>query len=332
MLVLLASTRTVTLLRDGWPRRLKRAEGQVFPRMENIVMQSWPLGRTIRYPKSRPRRRPPGLVSREEPHVHAASLDFFTGHSFDFDESEAEFSGAAGAQYWFIEAGGGDGESWTIGDAPAESEELALGLDTDREQIEAPCPEIEGIDLEVTESARFNRNVAGLSVVAGFEGPFATVIDWGDGISSKGTALRDEARVLVSGQHLYSRHGTFVVTTWVRAGHGRARFAASKVKVHDAGIQAGGHFVRARTGREFTGTVAHFRDQNPFSQLGDFSSRIRWSDGSTSVGFIVPNLDGGYDVLGTHTFLAPGRFWLDVSIQSIGGSLASARASARVVA
>ena len=48
--------------------------------------------------------------------------------------------------------------------------------------------------------------------------------------------------------------------------------------------------------------VAHFTDADPNGTVGDYTATITWADGQTSPGTVVVN-DGGFDVLGSHTYL-----------------------------
>ena len=192
--------------------------------------------------------------------------------------------------------------------------------------------DVEGAKLEVIEGSNFNRNVAAF---AAGHGPneasrFTATIDWGDGATNRGTILNDGSRFRVSGRHAYANCGVYSATVRILGDGSLKGEATSAITVHDAGFHAVGHFTRAAAGREFDGVVAHFRDQNRFGQPDSFTARIDWGDGAISPGTIVVNLDGGCDILGTHTFVAAGNYPIEVRIASHGGNTASARTSIRV--
>ncbi len=63
-------------------------------------------------------------------------------------------------------------------------------------------------------------------------------------------------------------------------------------------------------GQTFTGIVGTFGDYHPYNiveELPQFVS-IDWADGTTSQGTLVQNQQGGYDVIGTHTYASAGTY------------------------
>ena len=187
------------------------------------------------------------------------------------------------------------------------------------------------IAIEVTEGTKFNRNLACFTLPSGVaRRRFMARIDWGDGTSSTGAVLCKGAMYFVAGAHVYTRHGSYTAIVRIRDKDGPAGIAVSPIMVRDANMSAGRHSFRAWASREWTGAVAHFRDHNPFSQADHFTAEIHWGDGSASNGTIIANVDGGYDVLGTHTYAESGRFAVDVTVRSDGGATASAQSTARV--
>ena len=55
----------------------------------------------------------------------------------------------------------------------------------------------------------------------------------------------------------------------------------------------------------FTGAIASFSSNLLNSKASDFTSSIDWGDGHVSAGSIVPNVSGGFDVVGSNAFSAP---------------------------
>jgi len=107
--------------------------------------------------------------------------------------------------------------------------------------------------------------------------------------------------------------------------------------------------INATAGTPFTAKVASFFDGDPNGQVSDYSVVIDWGDGTTSSGgvtpnmaqpddevspeqiaSITPNLMGGFDVSGTHTYTTTGVFKIITSIRDTGGASISAGATATV--
>ena len=55
-------------------------------------------------------------------------------------------------------------------------------------------------------------------------------------------------------------------------------------------------------GAAFNGAVATFADSNASAQAASFTATIDWGDGVTSSGSVVSNGDGGFNVVGSHTY------------------------------
>jgi hypothetical protein len=81
-------------------------------------------------------------------------------------------------------------------------------------------------------------------------------------------------------------------------------------------------------------TVATFtsNDQSPQS-AANYSAAIDWGDGQNSPGTIQPNSGGGFDVLGSHAYSAPGNYTVAVQIADlVDSTTASANSTAAVLA
>ena len=55
----------------------------------------------------------------------------------------------------------------------------------------------------------------------------------------------------------------------------------------------------------FTGAIASFTSNLLNSKASDFTASIDWGDGHVSAGSVVPNVSGGFDVVGSNSFSAP---------------------------
>ena len=74
----------------------------------------------------------------------------------------------------------------------------------------------------------------------------------------------------------------------------------------------------------WTGEVAAFTDLDTKAAAGDFTASIDWGDGTTSVGVVASDGNGGFTVSGSHQFGNVGTFSANVSILDKGGSIATA--------
>ncbi|MBY0522984.1 MAG: Ig-like domain repeat protein [Gemmataceae bacterium] len=109
-----------------------------------------------------------------------------------------------------------------------------------------------------------------------------------------------------------------------------------------AGIEDfGSGFLGGFRGGFLGGSGPGFGLQNPGQPGGNIqppqmggggigSVTIDWGDGNTSLGTVVIDPDGGFDVLGSNTYLHAGAFTVQVQITDRGGSTASAASTAVV--
>src|SRR5262249_50920102 len=86
----------------------------------------------------------------------------------------------------------------------------------------------------------------------------------------------------------------------------------------------------ATAGAPFSGTVATFRDANPFGTASEFSATIHWGDGEVSVGEVRADGPGRFRVIGSHTYAVADKYDVIVEIADEGGSTAVARGTAKV--
>jgi hypothetical protein len=77
--------------------------------------------------------------------------------------------------------------------------------------------------------------------------------------------------------------------------------------------------------------VATFTDADPNAVAGDFTAVIHWGDGQTPAGTVTSDSDGGFDVIGDHTYAGLGGYKVKVVIHDAGGSTATAHGHAQVV-
>ena len=89
--------------------------------------------------------------------------------------------------------------------------------------------------------------------------------------------------------------------------------------------------VAAVAGRAFVNlVVATFTDSNPNATPPDFTAAIDWGDGYNTVTTVTADGRGGFDILGTHTYLAAGSYTFSVQVTDSGGTTATATGTAVV--
>jgi hypothetical protein len=88
--------------------------------------------------------------------------------------------------------------------------------------------------------------------------------------------------------------------------------------------------VHATAGQSFTGVAATFSDADPNANAKDFTANINWGDGHSSVGTIVADGNGGFNVMGTNTYANPGLYSIAVQIQDFGSSFFTVTNTANV--
>ena len=155
---------------------------------------------------------------------------------------------------------------------------------------------------------------------------FAVTINWGDGTdATTGTVSQPTAGgpYVISGSHVYSRFGTFTISTAINDDAGGSTSATLPITVADAAIQAAGfEFLQGSEGVAFTQPVATFLDANPLGLITDFTAQISWGDGTTSAGTITqpdPAVSD-FEVAGNHVYqtqLTP--YLATITITSLGG-------------
>jgi hypothetical protein len=121
---------------------------------------------------------------------------------------------------------------------------------------------------------------------------------------------------LVTG--LGSPHADLVVSDLVRVGTATGPFT-----VFDEPVSV-------TEGQAFSGAVAWVRDTYAGDTTSSITARIDWGDGVASIGTVVGNGRGGFDITGTHTYAEAGRYTIRVAATRKGGGSASANGQATV--
>jgi hypothetical protein len=164
---------------------------------------------------------------------------------------------------------------------------------------------------------------------------YAATIKWGDGHTSVGSvASNGSSGFNVTGTNTYAAPGPDSVTvTITRLIDNESATATSTAVVVAPSISAGGTTIVATAGQTFTGTVASFSDLTPGTVPGDYHASIAWGNGQSSVGTIVANPAGGFNVVGTTWFGAAssGEMVLVTIVRNSDGATATASSTAIVV-
>ncbi|MGE3817939.1 MAG: Ig-like domain-containing protein [Isosphaeraceae bacterium] len=169
--------------------------------------------------------------------------------------------------------------------------------------------------------------------VPGRPSDYSALIEWGNGESTPGVVRFDalQATFVVEGAMRYRAEGVYPVRVEVRARDGAVAVATGLAAVADAPLLGYETTVRLETRRSFGGIVASFVDMGTPNRAEDYAATIDWGDGTSTRGTVVPNADGGFDVLGTHTYETPGRRAMTITIVGAGGSEVTVNTVARVV-
>jgi hypothetical protein len=168
------------------------------------------------------------------------------------------------------------------------------------------------------------------AVAASFAGA-AVTIAWGDGQSSAGALVANGAGGYdVTGTHTYAQPGPVTVSAQVTPPGGATTTLTQAVNVADPGLAAAVSAVSAVKEQAFSGVVATFTDADAGAHAGDFSAALTWGDGTTTAGTVTADPLGGFDVSGTHTYLAAGPELVGVLVKDAGGAVAVSAGTAQV--
>jgi uncharacterized protein (TIGR03118 family) len=156
---------------------------------------------------------------------------------------------------------------------------------------------------------------------------FSAIIDWGNGHVSAGTVVGvASGGFAVIGSYTYPEEGAFRVSAQIIDKDGTVAVVRTTNIVADAALTATGVTIDTTQDRFLTNVVvAKFTDADPAGTATDFVATIAWGDGTSSTGTIVKDIHGGFDVLGSHTFDAPGAFAIQTQIRDGGSGVTSSQ-------
>jgi hypothetical protein len=93
---------------------------------------------------------------------------------------------------------------------------------------------------------------------------------------------------------------------------------------------ANGMVVFATRSAPLNTVVASFTDDLPNAAPSDFNVSISWGDGQTTPGTVTRNNQGGFDIIGSHTYAEDATYAVGISATDPGGQTASADCTAHV--
>jgi len=162
---------------------------------------------------------------------------------------------------------------------------------------------------------------------------FSATIFWGDGSQSSGSIVANvNGGFDVFGGHTYTEEGNYNMHVTINdVGGAQITTLDSVATVTDAALSSNGVSLTSVEGNPLPNSViAHFTDANAFATVSDFSASINWGDGTQSNGTVVANPNGGYDVIGGHTYAEVSSYQVNVSISDLGGASTSAQSAVAV--
>jgi uncharacterized repeat protein (TIGR01451 family) len=149
---------------------------------------------------------------------------------------------------------------------------------------------------------------------------YSATIDWGGGSTSAGVISLANGRFTVSGSHNYLEQGTSDFTVTIHHDTATDVAVTDRAVIMDAPLSLAAKLFKPVEGAAFSGPVATLVDANSNATIDDFSATIQWGDGTSSVGTVMPNANGGFDVAGGHTYAQAGTQQVTVSVNDTGGA------------
>jgi hypothetical protein len=169
-------------------------------------------------------------------------------------------------------------------------------------------------------------------------GDYSASITWGDQdgsghpLTSQGTIVDlGGGKFQVVGSHIYAEEGNYHLSVSITAADSSTTSTnGALATVADAALSAGQLTPPSATAGVSTGDVVlfHFTDANPNATVADYTTVVHWGDGSSDSSAaanpavrLVANPNGGFDVVGSHTYAAAASgLTLSVTVQDVGGA------------
>ncbi len=178
----------------------------------------------------------------------------------------------------------------------------------------------EGIALSNIQIATFTYS-GGLQATSAY----TATINWGDNTSlGSGTVIDlKNGSYGINATHTFAEEGTYTITINVSGPDGVVGEASEQVVVSDAPLTAlNGFVVNTTEGQAFNGLVGSFLDGNIFAPTTDFTAQITWGNGANTTGTVRADgtTKGQFDIFGTNTYIAAGKYNISITVNDVGGS------------
>ncbi|HEX4794584.1 MAG TPA: hypothetical protein VH370_12365 [Humisphaera sp.] len=167
------------------------------------------------------------------------------------------------------------------------------------------------VPFSVIEGQAFNGAV--MDFTANDAGPFATLINWGDGTPLAGGTVTSQGggsfEVSASGfPHTYAEDGTYTVTVAIfDTVDVTTTSNTTTATIFESVLSATGANFSMPEGSSSSVLTATFHDPGSADPSSDFTASIDWGDGTTTAGTITGSA-GNYTVSGTHPYADEGSF------------------------
>ena len=125
----------------------------------------------------------------------------------------------------------------------------------------------------------------------------------------------------VVGSNTYPEEGVYAVRVSVRDAGGAVATAGGLASVVTSVVDRTSLPVTAVETVQYLGPMVDFRLADPREQVSGESVTIAWGDGESAQGSIALDGQGGYWVVGSHTYRAAGSYVATVTVQDASGVL-----------
>ena len=176
-------------------------------------------------------------------------------------------------------------------------------------------------------------------------GDFTATITWGDGSTSTVTSTADSDGQIVPdpvsgfdvmGSHSYAEilSGTFSVAVTDTVTGATITSADGAVAMAPATLTAESLTPPTELAVNPSQVLFQFSTSNPYAEPGDFTATIHWGDGRSTTSStsgsgvqVLADSNGGFDVMGAHTYAGSTSGTFEVDVVETGGSSVGREAS-----
>jgi hypothetical protein len=157
--------------------------------------------------------------------------------------------------------------------------------------------------------------------LAAYNTDFIASVNFGDGSSAVlGTiASLGNGKFAVISSHTFTRYGSYPMTVSINGAGGGTSLASGTATVTNASLASSGVTLTEKKGVGFTTQMGILYSANPYLRLTDMSGTINWGDKSSSSAILQAGTGGSYQILGSHTYAALGKFNVSITLNEAGG-------------